>query len=242
MPQQVSKITIQTFCAGDVGPDKCKRMAESASQLMRKGLQEAPKSEPSSSSSPSSSHLGSSWRMECLEPVLESRGSAMGSGSGLLITAETSTGCLFGASARIGRGVSPEEAGRSAAEELLEVLLTGACVDGWMQDQLIVFMALASGESSIVCSEPSLHTRTAIEIAQALLPQCKFDISLLGKDQPLWLITCKGAGVAPACSRPVSSVLRQSSVRGPRSSVPEEGGPTNLPRTDCCVFRRHEAD
>jgi RNA 3'-terminal phosphate cyclase (ATP) len=43
------------------------------------------------------------------------------------------------------KGVRAEDIGRIAAESLLEALATGGCVDEWMQDQLIVFMAMASG-------------------------------------------------------------------------------------------------
>lgn len=38
-----------------------------------------------------------------------------------------------------------EDVGRIAAESLLEALGTGGCVDEWMQDQLIIFMAQADG-------------------------------------------------------------------------------------------------
>jgi RNA 3'-terminal phosphate cyclase (ATP) len=73
-----------------------------------------------------------------------------------------------------------------------------------MQDQLIVFMVLAQGHSSMLCGELTLHTRTAISIAEQLLPEVKFDISTLpvadaadadGKaGQPLYLVKCIGAG------------------------------------------------
>lgn len=38
-----------------------------------------------------------------------------------------------------------EDIGRTAAESLLDALATGGCVDEWLQDQLVVFMAMASG-------------------------------------------------------------------------------------------------
>lgn len=43
------------------------------------------------------------------------------------------------------KGVRAEDVGRIAAESLLEALATGGCVDEWLQDQVIVFMAMASG-------------------------------------------------------------------------------------------------
>jgi RNA 3'-terminal phosphate cyclase (ATP) len=45
-----------------------------------------------------------------------------------------------------------------------------------MQDQLIVFMGLAEGETSILCGELTLHTRTAIAIVQTLLPAAHFQV------------------------------------------------------------------
>lgn len=43
-----------------------------------------------------------------------------------------------------------------------------------MQDQLIIWMALASGTSRMRCADPSLHTRTAMVVAEQLLPGVKF--------------------------------------------------------------------
>lgn len=41
------------------------------------------------------------------------------------------------------RGVPAEAIGQRAGCELMDVVASGACVDGWLQDQLVVFMALA---------------------------------------------------------------------------------------------------
>lgn len=80
-----------------------------------------------------------------------------------------------------------------------------------MQDQLIVFMALAQGRSSMLCSELTMHTRTAIAIAEQLLSAVHFSIRTLpvstGADsagssklaahdaQLLYLVECTGAGI-----------------------------------------------
>lgn len=103
---------------------------------------------------------------------------AFGDGCGVLLTARSSMGCLFGATgalrgqragckrrqrvpvprpccppprtlscqkaAGLGkRGVPAETVGEQAAGELMDVLASGACTDEWLQDQLIIFMALA---------------------------------------------------------------------------------------------------
>ena len=61
-----------------------------------------------------------------------------------------------------------------------------------MQDQLIVFVALAAGRSQFLCSEPSLHTRTAIAVAEQL-SAARFSLSR--RREGAWLVECDGAGV-----------------------------------------------
>ncbi len=75
-------------------------------------------------------------------------------------------------------------------------LLTGKHVCCRLQDQLIIFMALADGESSMTCGEPTLHTRTAMVIAEQLT-SAKFTVRRPApRSQEPWTISCKGAGVA----------------------------------------------
>lgn len=45
------------------------------------------------------------------------------------------------------RGVPAEAIGERAAGELMDALASGACSDEWLQDQLIIFMALAKVQS-----------------------------------------------------------------------------------------------
>ncbi|KAF6251744.1 RNA 3'-terminal phosphate cyclase [Scenedesmus sp. NREL 46B-D3] len=137
-----------------------------------------------------------------VQAVHEPPDHAFGDGGGIMLVATTSTGCLFGASALAERGVAAEAVGAAAADELLEALQSGAAVDDWLQDQLIIFMAMAEGTSSMLCNEPTLHTRTAIAVMQQLLPQVHFSISTQPADgsshtssQQLYLIECRGAGL-----------------------------------------------
>lgn len=44
----------------------------------------------------------------------------------------------------------------------------GGCVDKYIQDQMIIFMALAQGESRLLCGPLTLHTETAIHIAEKM--------------------------------------------------------------------------
>ena len=91
----------------------------------------------------------------------------------LSLTATTSTGCRLGGSALASRELpTPAALGRWAAGQLVRALETGAAVDEYAQDQLIIFMALASGRSRMLAgSELTLHTRTAMHIIEQMVPQ-----------------------------------------------------------------------
>jgi RNA 3'-terminal phosphate cyclase (ATP) len=61
----------------------------------------------------------------------------------VLLYAETSTGCILGSDGCGARGKPTEQVVDEAVDGLVEALGSGACVDRHMQDQLIIFMALA---------------------------------------------------------------------------------------------------
>ena len=98
--------------------------------------------------------------------------------------------CAIAALAK--KGKTSEQVGEAAAEELLEALAHGGCVDEWLQDQLVIFMALADGRSAVTCGEISLHTRTATKVCE-MLTTAKFDVRQLPTG--VWQISCEGAGI-----------------------------------------------
>ena len=58
----------------------------------------------------------------------------MGDGCGLLLTASSADGrCIMGAAGLGERGRSAEDVGQSAAQELVEDLQSGGCVDRWYE-------------------------------------------------------------------------------------------------------------
>ena len=65
------------------------------------------------------------------ETVAEPPEKALGDGTGIIIVAETSSGCLLGASGIGERGVPAEQIANTAADELIEAVWSGACVDQW---------------------------------------------------------------------------------------------------------------
>jgi len=86
----------------------------------------------------------------------------LGDGVSLLLTAHTSTGAVLAASNIGARGLPAETLANSTAEQLLANLDAGGVVDEHTQDQLIIFMALAKGTSTIKTGPLTLHTRTAL--------------------------------------------------------------------------------
>ena len=126
-------------------------------------------------------------------PVPVSSNSAFG----LLLVAETDTGCLFGGSAvesgARGGCLSPEVVAQSAGDMLLADLLAGGCVDQHLQDQLIIFMALARGRSRVRLGSMELHTRTAMHFAQELAAGATFRV-IEDKKDSTFLVECDGIG------------------------------------------------
>lgn len=57
--------------------------------------------------------------------------------------------------------------GKEAAEELIAALESGGCVDEWLQDQIVIFMALSEGESAVRTGSLTLHTRSIDSISTA---------------------------------------------------------------------------
>ncbi|KAK3700181.1 hypothetical protein QZH41_010618 [Actinostola sp. cb2023] len=64
------------------------------------------------------------------------------------------------------QGVPAERVAGDAVDELLRNVDSGGCVDEHLQDQLIIFMALAAGKSQIKSGPLTMHTKTAIHVAQ----------------------------------------------------------------------------
>lgn len=84
---------------------------------------------------------------------------------GLFLCARTSTGCIIGGSALGSARTAPKELASRAVQDLLDQLALGGCTDEHIQDQLIIFMALADGVSEIMTGPLTLHTETAIHFA-----------------------------------------------------------------------------
>ncbi|KAJ3728887.1 RTC domain-containing 1 [Lentinula raphanica] len=119
-----------------------------------------------------------------------------GAGSGVVLWAELEGGGIIGGSAVGTKGIDAHLLGETAAQDLIRGLDAGGCVDEWLEDQIIILMALADGESSVLCGkgELQLHTRTAIWVAEQL-SDAKFHTEQLESGHTV--IRCKGIGYGP---------------------------------------------
>jgi len=108
------------------------------------------------------SELGLDQKMISIEGVKDDAEDVgnKGSGSGIVLWAETDTGCVLGGSGLGSKGVDPTTVGRDAADELIKAIKGGGCVDEYLQDQVIIFLALAKGRSTVKTGLPlTLHTQ-----------------------------------------------------------------------------------
>ena len=59
---------------------------------------------------------------------------------------------------------------------------------------MVIFLALATGCSSILCGEPTLHTRTAMVVAEQLTC-AKLKVQHPKEPGRPWTVSCQGAGI-----------------------------------------------
>lgn len=108
------------------------------------------------------SELGLNQKMVSIEVLKEGTKDVgnNGSGSGIVLWAETDTGCVLGGSGLGSKGTDAASVGREAANELIRAIRGGGCVDEYLQDQIIIFLALAKGRSTVKTGLPlTLHTQ-----------------------------------------------------------------------------------
>jgi RNA 3'-terminal phosphate cyclase (ATP) len=212
----ISSIHIRSYHAGTITAEMAQLMTNAALQeLLIDNNNDYDNGSSSSSSSTSSLLLNNI--IPTVEIVHET--TAIGSGYGILIVAETTTGCRLAGSAlgtirsnnnnnnnnnrkrrtnnrnnaaylsdnnsnndailkQQQQQESAKAVGREAAQELVSTLECGGACDEWCQDQLILFMALAQGESELLTGSLTQHAQTAIWLAQRLT-NVKFEIQRL---------------------------------------------------------------
>ncbi|XP_013083897.2 RNA 3'-terminal phosphate cyclase-like isoform X1 [Biomphalaria glabrata] len=169
-PGELFQVYSRSFVAGNLPEHLSKKVSQSISRAIKQNIPAA----------------AVEIKQESMKEV-----SAIGSGLGTIVLAETTTGCLLAGSA-LGKPRTPaEEAGTAAVKELMEAIDSKGCVDQYLQDQIILLMALAEGQSKVLSGPLTLHTRTAIHIVQ-LMTQARF--TLTEQENKTVVIACQGLG------------------------------------------------
>jgi hypothetical protein len=132
------------------------------------------------------------------------RNSRRGVTLGVHITMETTTGCYFSLNSCIydHKSETIDANVRSICDDIIEQLSNiisitpPPCVDEHSADQLIIFMALATGKSTIICPpvnrNSSLHIESAIKVVTDIMPSCIFHVECLSNG--CRSIECDGIG------------------------------------------------
>jgi RNA 3'-terminal phosphate cyclase (ATP) len=94
------------------------------------------------------------------------------------------------------KGKRAETVGWEAAWELNRFLASGVCLDPHLADQIILYLALAEGESVITTSMITDHLRTNIYVIERFT-DAAFTI------EPPYTVTIKGCGIFPQGQRSV---------------------------------------
>lgn len=144
-----------------------------------------------------------------------------GHGASVLAIARTATGALLSGGVRVeGRTSSRGAAQRAAVEAVAALereLAHGGTVDEHLQDQLIVYMAIAAGQSRMRTGPLSMHTCTAMSVASSVCGAA-FRVRAVGEDGQVareaaslgqvrrdpgafargrWVVECDGIGLEP---------------------------------------------
>jgi len=149
------------------------RMAESARKTLEdKGYKEA------------------TIKLECLQP--NDKKCAANPGTGIILFADILPQGIMGSDSLGKVGKPAEQVGREAASLLIKQLATASPVDRFLGDQLIIYMTLASGRSTIRVSELTLHATTCIAVSE-IVAGASFKVA--GSQGEPATITCEGIGL-----------------------------------------------
>lgn len=108
-------------------------------------------------------------------------------GAALFIYALTDKGCIIGSDMAGKLGRTSEEIGKRVAYNLIEDINSGATVDRYTADQLILYAALADGESEYIIPRMTEHIDSNLWLAEKIL---NTKTSLEGK-----VLKIKGVGL-----------------------------------------------
>lgn len=113
--------------------------------------------------------LGGLGARERIAALVLGDAEARGQGGAIVVWAETERSVL-GAARVAERGVRAEALGEAVGRELRADLEAGVTADVHAADQLLIYLALAGGESSFTTRELTSHARTAMWLIAQFLP------------------------------------------------------------------------
>jgi RNA 3'-phosphate cyclase len=123
--------------------------------------------------------LGARAARARIDAALLGEGEAIGSGGAVAIWAQSAL-TVLGAGRAAERGVPAEVLGAAAGRALADDLDAGVALDPHAADQLLVYLALAPGESAFTTRSVSSHARTAMWLIEQFLP-VRFAVDALAR-------------------------------------------------------------
>jgi len=130
----------------------------------------------------------------CISTRKEDSQHSFGNGVAVVLVGETADGFFVGGSA-LGNPRTPAvKVGETAANELIDSISRSICIDQYLQDQIIIFMALCEGTSRVLVGPLTLHTKTAIHVT-SLFTEARFEIIDMKTQPETYVIECKGIGL-----------------------------------------------
>lgn len=127
-----------------------------------------------------------------IEEYRESVDMATENCSGIILGIQTSTGVVMGGACIGSRQRDAFRIGEDAANVIKSAYKLRACVDRHVQDMVVLLMALAEGHSKIKTEPLTLHTQTAIHIAE-MMTDAKFSVT--EQENGSFIIECDGIGI-----------------------------------------------
>lgn len=121
---------------------------------------------------------------------------SFGEGTWLEIRAATARGTVLGAEAVGELGKRAEAVGREAGAQMVADLAAGACVDHHVQDQLLVFLALAAGQSRVRVGALTPNSQNVIHVLRAFFgPDIVTVVPVDPPQHGACTIICNGIGL-----------------------------------------------
>eukprot|EP01119_Soliformovum_irregulare_P022095 TRINITY_DN7492_c0_g1_i2.p1 TRINITY_DN7492_c0_g1~~TRINITY_DN7492_c0_g1_i2.p1 ORF type:complete len:401 (+),score=71.31 TRINITY_DN7492_c0_g1_i2:963-2165(+) len=166
------KIYVRIFSAGHIPPNVMARMSKHVKSLIESQVENADKLEVN------------------VDEVQETN--SVGDGTGLIIMYHSNAGHIIAGSALGERGKPAEQVAEEAFKECQRNWTEHGCVDEYLQDQLILYMALANGTSKIRTGPLTLHTQTSIYFCSQITG-AKFSTHSDPDDGSI-IVECQGIG------------------------------------------------